>query len=113
MLQKQKDFIYQYWNRTEFGRKILSSNFVSEDDLFFLIPNNVKHLHGLPTSRVEGKRKAKTKILKRREILCFKLWDLLEEVVNETIGTTFNDDYFNQFVEVKNLDLGEPVRLNE
>jgi hypothetical protein len=39
---KNTKFIYEYWNRTNLGREMIKSNRVSELDLLFLIPNNVK-----------------------------------------------------------------------
>ena len=39
--------------------------------------------------------------------MSFRLFDLIEEVVEETIGSTFsNNEFFNEFVEVKNLNIG-------
>lgn len=51
-------YIYEYWGRTEFGRKMIKSDRVSESDLLFLMPNNVKKMHGLPMTRVAAKRKS-------------------------------------------------------
>ena len=54
-----KEFIYEYWNKTKLGKAMIKSNNVSESDLLFLIPNNVKRMHGLPLTRTFGKKKKK------------------------------------------------------
>jgi hypothetical protein len=80
---KNKEFIYEYWGRTELGRAMIKSNNVSESDLLFLIPNNVKRMHGLPLTRISGKKKRKQKEQRKRFILSFKLFDIIEEIVGE------------------------------
>ena len=37
-----KQFIYEYWSRTELGRAMIKSENISENDLLFLMPNGVK-----------------------------------------------------------------------
>ena len=105
---KNKEFIYEYWGRTELGRATIKSNNVSESDLLFLIPNNVKRMHGLPLTRISGKKKRKQKEQRKRFILSFKLFDIIENIVEETLGSKFsNNEFFGEFVEVKNLNLGD------
>ena len=105
---KNKEFIYEYWGRTELGRAMIKSNNVSESDLLFLIPNNVKRMHGLPLTRVSGKKKRKQKEQRKRFILSFKFFDIIEDIVEETLGSKFsNNEFFGEFVEVKNLNLGD------
>lgn len=105
---KNKEFIYEYWCRTELGRKMIASNYVSESDLLFLIPNNVKKMHGLPLTHISGKKKRKQKQQRKRYILTFRLFDLIEDIVDKTLGSKFsNNDFFNEFVEVKNLSIGD------
>ena len=105
---KNKEFIYEYWGRTELGRAMIKSNNVSESDLLFLIPNNVKRMHGLPLTRIFGKKKRKQKEQRKRFILSFKLFDIIEEIVEETLGSKFSDnEFFGEFVEVKNLNIGD------
>ena len=105
---KNKEFIYEYWGRTELGRAMIKSNNVSESDLLFLIPNNVKRMHGLPLIRISGKKKRKQKEQRKRFILSFKLFDIIEEIVEETLGSKFSDnEFFGEFVEVKNLNIGD------
>lgn len=105
---KNKEFIYEYWGRTELGRKMIASNNVSESDLLFLIPNNVKRMHGLPTTRIIGKKKRKQKEQRRKFILSFNLFDILEEIIEDTLCSKWSDnEFFGEFVEVKNLDIGD------
>lgn len=108
MTEKQKSFVYKYWNRTEFGREMIASSSVSDSDLLFLIPNNVKKMHGLPVARMTGKKKRKKKNQRKKDILSFKLFDLIEEVIDRTIVSTWSqNDFFGKFVDVKNLAIGD------
>ena len=103
-------FVYEYWSKTELGQKMIASENVSDGDLLFLIPNNVKRMHGLPVTRTLGKKKRQNKNQRKRFILTFRLFDLIEEIVEETSGSTLhNCDFFGQFVDVKDLTLGDPV----
>ena len=107
---KNREFIYEYWSKTELGRKMIKSEHVSESDLLFLIPNNIKKMHGLPLTRMFGKKKRKQKRLKRKYILSFELFDILEELIEETLGSKLlNDEFFGEFVEVKNLNLDDKI----
>ena len=105
---KNKEFIYEYWGRTRLGREMIKSNNVSESDLLFLIPNNVKRMHGLPLTRISGKKKKKQKEQRKRFILSFKLFDIIEEMVEEILCSQWSDnEFFDEFVEVKNLNIGD------
>ena len=64
MTEKQKSFAYDYFSRTERGRAMIKSNSVSDNELLFLIPNNVKKMHGLPLTRIAGKEKRKKNFLR-------------------------------------------------
>lgn len=108
MTKKQKSFVYEYWNRTELGRAMIASSSVSDSDLLFLIPNNVKKMHGLPVTRMPGKKKRKKKNQRKRFILSFKLFDLIEEIVERTIVSTWSqNEFFDKFVDVKNCAIGD------
>ena len=103
---KNKEFIYEYWSKTKLGKEMIKSNHVSESDLLFLMPNNVKRMHGLPITRISGKKKRKQKEQRKRFILSFKLFDLIENIVDETLCSKWSDnEFFNEFVEVKNLNI--------
>lgn len=105
---KNKEFVYEYWGRTEIGRAMIKSNNVSESDLLFLIPNNVKRMHGLSITRIPGKKKRKQKRQRKRFILSFQLFDIIEEMVEETLCFKFSDnEFFREFVEVKDLNIGD------
>ena len=108
MTEKQKSFVYKYWSRTELGRAMITSSSVSDSDLLFLIPNNVKRMHGLPATRMPGKKKRKRKNKRKKYILSFKLFDLLEDIVEKTIVSTWSqNDFFDKFVDIKNFDIGD------
>ena len=111
---KNREFIYEYWGRTRLGREMIRSNNVSESDLLFLIPNNVKRMHGLPLTRISGKKKRKQKEQRRRFILSFKVFDIIEDIVEKTLGSEwFDNEFFGEFVEVKNLDIGDKNIKNQ
>ena len=107
MIDKQKSFVYEYWSRTELGRAMIASDNVSDDDLLFLIPNNVKRMHGLPVTRTHGKRKSVIKRDRKNRILSFKLFDLIEEIIEKTLPKTYNDGWFGEFVDFKNVNIGD------
>ena len=97
--------VYDYWNRTELGRRMLASDYVTESDLIFLIPNNKKKMFGLPLTRISGSKKRERKRLKRKSILSFDLFEIIEDLVEELVGKKFsNDKFFDQFVDVKELN---------
>lgn len=111
---RNREFIYEYWGRTRLGKEMINSNHVSESDLLFLIPNNVKRMHGLPLTRISGKKKRKQKEQRKRFILSFKLFDIIEDMIEETLGSEwFNNEFFNEFVEVKNLNIGDKIILKD
>ena len=107
-----KDFVYEYWSKTRLGREMLKSNNISESDLLFLIPNNVKRMHSLPATRVSGKKKRKQKEQRKRFILSFKLFDILEDIIEKTLFSNWaKDEFFQQFVDIKNFTTGDKNRF--
>lgn len=105
---KNKEFIYEYWGKTELGKRMIDSDHVSESDLLFLIPNNVKKMHGLPMTKISGKKKRRKKNQRRRFILSFKLFDIIADIIDDMILDKFSsDNFFDSFVEIKNLSIGD------
>ena len=103
-----KELIYQYWYKTEFGRKMIKSNYVSDSDLWFLIPNNKKKMLGLPLTRIPGKQKRKKYKQRRVKVFSFRLFDLIEETIETTLLSTWTEnEWFGQFVDIKNFDEGD------
>lgn len=87
---------------------MLASNSVSDSDLLFLIPNNIKRRNGLPVTRIYGKRKSVIKKNRKRQILLFKSFDLISKIIEETITEKFSGESFiTDFVDVKNADIGD------
>ena len=108
MTEKQKSFVHKYWSRTKLGKEMLASSSVSDSDLLFLIPNNVKRRNGLPITRTYGKRKSVIKKNRKHQILMFKSFDLISKIIEETIVEKFSSENFiTDFVEVKNVDIGD------
>lgn len=105
-MNKIETFIHEYWGRTDFGRQMLKSKFVSDLDLLFLIPNNVKRRNGFPTTRICGKNKRKQKQDKRRIILSFPLFEIISEIIEETLPQQI-DENFGMFAEVRDISIGD------
>ena len=109
---KNKEFIYEYWGRNELGKKMIASNNVSESDLLFLIPNNVKRMHGLPLTRFVGKKKRKQKKQRKKFILSFSLFDIIEEIIEDTrCAKLAQNKFFEEVVDVR--DVVHTSRLDE
>lgn len=101
------EFVYEYWNRTELGRKMVASDSVSDSDLLFLIPNNVKRRHGLPTTRICDKRKSIEKRNRKRIIMLFQLFDMISDTIEEMIPEVCNEEFFETFVDIRNIDFSD------
>lgn len=85
-------YVIDYWiNRGgDLGRRMIESGLFSEHDLLFLMPNNVKRMHGLPMTRANGQRK--NMIQKRKEsILRYPLYTIITEMINEQIPKSVED----------------------
>ena len=105
-----KKFIYEYWSKTELGIRMIKSNHVSDSDLLFLIPNNKKKMHDLPLSRMSKKRKTKQKKRRKTHIMFFGCFDIIEEIIEEQICSKwYNNEFFDKFVDIKDISIGEPV----
>lgn len=92
------DFVHEYWSKTQFGRAMLASKYVSDSDLLFLIPNNVKRRNGLPVTRIYGKRKSKIKKDRIHKILLFPVYDTLDKAIREIFG---DGPFITDLVEIK------------
>lgn len=103
----EKELILQYWSKTDIGKKMILSNHVSYSDLLFMIPNNVKRRYGLPSTRTCGKRKSQIKRNRRHRIRAFNLFDILVEVIEDQFSETFDVKYFQNFVDIHNMDQGD------
>lgn len=112
MCKKTEKLIHNYWSHTELGQKMIASDFVSDDDLLFLIPNNVKRMHGIPATRTYGKRKSVIKSCKRKHILSFNLYQLVSDIFDEMIPKKCNNEFFDQFVDFKNIEFGDKNVFN-
>ncbi len=99
-MERVVEFTHSYWSRNELGRAMLASNYVTANDLWFLIPNNVKRRNGFPATRVSARRKSDYKQKQRRHILAFKLFDILEQTVEEILPKKI-DEQFATFVDVR------------
>ena len=105
-----KQFIYEYWNRTEFGRAIIQSKYLSESELLFLMPNNVKRMHGLPLTRCakRGRNKREYKARQKRLIL-HKCWNIFWDEAERRLCDYYSHNSMDNFVDVKDCALGDEV----
>lgn len=96
--------IHNYWNKTEFGKMMIKNNKISDSDLLFLIPNNKKKILGLPMTRLWDKRnKKKYRANKRKNIMTFKMFDILEKNIEQRF---LNINFSDNFVNYKDLKFG-------
>ena len=96
--------IHSYWSKTEFGNMMIKSDYVSDSDLLFLIPNNKKKIIGLPMTRLGDKHnKRRYKNNRCRHIVAFKMFDILEEVIEQKISKL----NFDNFVDYKDIRFGD------
>mgnify|MGYP006962935744 CR=1 FL=1 len=106
MKETRREFIYKYWERTEFGREMIASGMVTEDEMYFLIPNNVKRMHGFPVTRTYGRRKSKYKGVRRKQIMTFKVFPIIEQIVKDILPKKIANS-FNAFVDFRSVPLGD------
>lgn len=98
-----KEFVYKFWSRKgDLGKAMIESNNITYEDLLFLIPNNVKRTHGLPPTRIRGSHKRIQKNRRKRAILIFKMYDIVDKLVEEKFS---NENYFVKFVDFKDKSL--------
>ena len=62
-------------------------------------------------TRISGRRKHYIKKQELMRATKWKLWDIIAETVDEILGDKINNEFFNEFVEVKNFELGESVNF--
>lgn len=96
--------IHSYWSKTEFGKMMIKSDNVSDSDLLFLIPNNNKKIMGLPMTRLGDKHnKRRYKNNTCRNIMKFKIFDALEDIIEQKLSK-FD---FDNFVDYKYIVFGD------
>lgn len=103
-----KELIYKYHSKTELGKMMTMSKSITYSDLLFMMPNNVKRRYGLPVTRTYGKRKSDIKRIRRHRILSVKVFDILEELVQELLLEKFQEETFIAgLIDVKNVSTGD------
>lgn len=98
-----KEFIRKHLSK-EYGYlwEYVETDYLSLEDLLFLIPNNVKKRNHIPMTRVSPKRKAKHKREVKAKIQFAPLGVILEEIINNTIPKEWqNNQFFGKFVEIE------------
>lgn len=107
MDKRTRTILYAYWMRNDLGRRMILSDSVSDSDLLFMVPNNVKRRPGLPLTRIAKRRKAQYKRNLKRKILSFKLFDIIGEIIEETIQKGLSEEHFYKFVDVNDYGIGD------
>ena len=105
------EWVKAYFTQTEYLSKIYYSGQFTDDDLLYYLPNNKLKRLGFPM-----KRGGKNKRYKKYKIHNFRLYDIIEEIIEEILSTEQNK-FFNKFVDIKDLKLGdeniyEPIKTN-
>lgn len=104
MTENQRQLIHNYWNKTELGKMMIQKYSASDLDLLFLIPNNKKKILGLPMTRLGNKRnKKKYKVNRIKSIVALKVFDIIEEINKQRLSNI----NFDNFIDYKNLELGD------
>ena len=98
-----------YSSRSTLGAKLLSYPDLTYYNLLAAIPNNKRKMMGLSTARRAGRRK---RVKHERSVDFGKVWgypfyELLEEAISEILDNKYNEEFFSEFIEVKNNILGD------
>lgn len=105
---KAKEVIHRYFSKTELGLRIINNDFISENDLLFLIPNNFKRRLGLKPTRVFNRRKSNSKQNRRHHILGWQYYEFIQQIIDEMLADYFNQGSFIvELVDVKNILEGD------
>lgn len=71
-------------------------------------PSEYDAKYGLPLTRISGKEKRKQKKTEKRFIMSFRLFDLVEEVIEKNICSKWaTNEFFEQFVDFKEVRYGK------
>lgn len=102
--------VLTYWEYKPLGPQMLDSENLDFHDLLLLIPNNKKKMLGIPMTRIAGRRKH---FIKKQQILrttTWKLWDILSETIDNILNDRLvTSSFFQDFVDIKSIELGDPV----
>ncbi len=95
-------FVYEYWSKYDLVQEALKLGYVSENDLLFMLPNNVKKRHHISMTRVLQKRKSVYKNIQKSS---FRFNSRLAPILDYTISSVLpdlNSQFFGEFVELSN-----------
>lgn len=105
-MSKEAELVRIWWGRRDVGRRILKSGRFSESELLRLIPNNWKRMHGLPVTRVLGKKKRDRKDKWKKPLFESEVYRIAAEIIAETL-TKKAEDTYSRFADVRHIGLGE------
>lgn len=96
------DWIKLYFTQTEFFSKMYYSGKFTDYDLLYFLPNNKLKRLGFPM-----KRGGKNKIIKKYRLHNLEFCNIVEEIIEERLCNQFQKEFFNKFVSINDLDLGD------
>lgn len=77
----------------------------SNEELLYLFPNNKLKRFGLPMKRGGSKKKKKM----RQKLFDQRLFNIIEDMIDDILTKQLTtNSFFQEFVEVKNVSLGDP-----
>lgn len=101
------DLVNEYWGKSEIGRYLLETGYISRSDLLFLIPNNKKRMYGLKPHRSTQRRcsaekhSRKEKIIESPGFFLAVDWVLSKELSKKI------DSVFDKMSDVNDVCVGE------
>ena len=88
-------------------RELYERKCFSNEELLYLFPNNKLKRNGLPLKRGGSKKKKKI----RRMLHDKRFFNIIEDIVDDILASKFeSNQFFNEFVDVKDVHIGEPNR---
>ena len=103
----KKEAIRQYHGRRfEFVWKSVEKGYCTEDDLWFLIPNGWKRMHGFLVTRTFEKRKSAAKRNRKRRIMFSGVFGVMIETIDKILPKAV-ETTFSAFVNFKSVPFGD------
>lgn len=99
---KKHEWIKAYFTQTEYLSKIYYSGYFTDYDLLYYFSNNKLKRLGFPMKRGE-----KNKRYKKWRIHKFRLFNIVEEFIEEKYNYQYQREFFDKFVTVNDLELGD------
>lgn len=103
------EYIKQYYYQNELLRKLYNSRNFTDDKLLYIFNNNTLKRLGFPMKR--GGKKFRRK--QKRNLFGWRFFDILEKTISEKmLAKTLADEFFCDFVNVKNISIGDENKFS-